>query len=40
MISDEIWDCNRKRELNNAVAEVVKGNISPYNIAVKNYFKL
>lgn len=35
MILEEIWDEDRRQELNKAVAEVVKGNISPYNIAEK-----
>ena len=40
MISEEIWDDNRKQVLDNAVSEVVKGKISPYNIAeqiISNY---
>ena len=40
MISEEIWDENRKQVLDNAVSEVVKGKISPYNIAeqiISNY---
>ncbi len=40
MITEEIWDDNRKQELNNAVLDVVKGNTSPYDIAeniISNY---
>lgn len=40
LIYEEIWNPHRKSELNNAVAEVVKGNISPYEIAeqiISNY---